>query len=71
MAPDLRWRAGNLLLAPHRLGFFLAMAVLIASGAWWALVRVSVALPYTFSPTLAHAAVMTYGFVPLFFTGFL
>lgn len=76
MAPDLRWRAGNLLLAPHRLGFFLAMVVLIASGAWWALVQldrvsVSVALPYTFSPTLAHAAVMTYGFVPLFFTGFL
>jgi uncharacterized protein involved in response to NO len=76
MALDHRWRASNLLLAPHRLGFFLAMAVLIASGLWWALVQidrvsVAVALPYTFSPTLAHAAVMTFGFVPLFFSGFL
>ena len=76
VALDHRWRVGNLLLAPHRLGFFLAMVVLIASGAWWVLVQldrvsVTVALPYTFSPTLAHAAVMTYGFVPLFFSGFL
>jgi uncharacterized protein involved in response to NO len=76
MALDLRWRGSNLLLAPHRLGFFLAMVVLVASGAWWALVQldrvsVIVALPYTFSPTLAHAAVMTYGFIPLFFSGFL
>jgi uncharacterized protein involved in response to NO len=76
LALDHRWRAGNLLLAPHRLGFFLAMVVLIASGLWWALVQVdrvsvSVVLPYTFSPTLAHAAVMTYGFVPLLFSGFL
>ena len=76
MALDRHWRASNLLLAPHRLGFFLAMVVLVASGSWWALVQldrvsVTVVLPYTFSPTLAHAAVMTYGFIPLFFSGFL
>jgi uncharacterized protein involved in response to NO len=75
-ALDRRWRTGNLLLAPHRLGFFLAMVVLVVSGNWWALVQidrvsVSVVLPYTFSPTLAHAAVMTFGFIPLFFSGFL
>lgn len=75
-ALDRHWRVRYLLLAPHRLGFFLAMVVLVASGVWWALVqldRVSVAvvLPYVLSPTLVHAAVMTFGFVPLFFSGFL
>lgn len=75
-ALDRHWRVRYLLLAPHRLGFFLAMVVLVASGVWWALVqldRVSVAvvLPYAISPTLVHAAVMTFGFVPLFFSGFL
>lgn len=75
-ALDRHWRIRYLLLAPHRLGFFLAMVVLVVSGVWWALVqldRVSVAvvLPYAISPTLVHAAVMTFGFVPLFFSGFL
>ena len=36
---DRRWRPRYLMLAPHRLGFFLAMVLLIASGAWWALVQ--------------------------------
>lgn len=70
------WRARHLLLAPHRLGFALAMALLLASGIWWALVLVDRAsgvagLSYAVSPTLGHAAVMTYGFIPLFFSGFL
>lgn len=74
--PDPRWRARYLLLAPHRLAFFLAMVVLVTSGAWWALVqldRVSglLALPYALSPSLAHGTVMTFGFMPLFFSGFL
>jgi uncharacterized protein involved in response to NO len=73
---DRCWHARNLLLAPHRLGFFLAMVVLATSGAWWALVqfdRVSalLALPYALSPSLVHGAVMTFGFIPLFFSGFL
>lgn len=73
---DRRWRARYLLLAPHRLGFFLAMLLLVSSGAWWALVqldRVSagLALPYALSPSLVHASVMTFGFIPLFFSGFL
>jgi uncharacterized protein involved in response to NO len=37
---DKRWRVRYLMLAPHRLGFFLAMVVLVASGGWWALVQV-------------------------------
>jgi uncharacterized protein involved in response to NO len=73
---DPRWRARHLLLAPHRLGFFLAMLVLVSSGVWWALVQLdrisnTVALPYAVSPALAHGTVMTFGFLPLFFSGFL
>lgn len=52
------------------------MVVLVTAGVWWAWVqwdRVSawVALPYALSPTLVHASVMTFGFIPLFFSGFL
>lgn len=73
---DRRWRPRYLLLAPHRLGFFLAMVLLVAAGAWWALVqfdRMSAALglSYALSPSLVHGAVMTFGFIPLFFSGFL
>ncbi|MDP1954686.1 MAG: NnrS family protein [Polaromonas sp.] len=73
---DPRWRAAHLLLAPHRLGFFLAMGVLTGAGVWWALVqldRVSglLSLPYALSPSLVHGVVMTFGFLPLFFSGFL
>jgi uncharacterized protein involved in response to NO len=75
-ALDRSWRARYLLLAPHRLGFFLAMGVLVATGAWWALVQLdrmtgSLALTYALSPSLVHGAVMTFGFIPLFFSGFL
>lgn len=70
------WRPVHLLLAPHRLGFALAVLLLLASGAWWALVQVdrvtgALGLGYVVSPSLGHAAVMTFGFIPLFFTGFL
>ena len=75
-ALDRRWRTRYLLLAPHRLGFFLAMAVLVAAGLWWALVQLDrmsgvLALSYALSPSLVHGAVMTFGFIPLFFSGFL
>lgn len=74
--PLAPWRVQHLLLAPHRLGFFLAMVVLVASGLWWALVqwdRLSglVGLHYAVSPSQVHALVMVYGFMPLFFSGFL
>ncbi len=70
------WRLSHLLLAPHRLGFFLAMGLLLASGGWWALVQLDRAtgwlgLGYAVSPTLTHAALMSLGFIPLFFAGFL
>ena len=73
---DPAWRWRHLLLAPHRLGFFLAVTVLVSAGAWWALVQLDrasalVGLSYAVSPSLAHATVMTFGFMPLFFSGFL
>ena len=73
---DLTWRWQHLLLAPHRLGFFLAVSVLFGAGGWWALVQVDrvsalLGLSYAMSPSLVHATVMTFGFMPLFFSGFL
>ena len=73
---DKRWRWQYLMLAPHRLSFFLAMVVLVASGAWWAVVQVARStggwgLHYALSPTIVHGAVMAFGFIPLFFSGFL
>lgn len=70
------WRPAHLLRAPHRLAFFLAMALLLASGLWWAAVQVdratgALGLSYAVSPTVLHAAVMSFGFMPLFFAGFL
>ncbi|MDQ3059107.1 MAG: NnrS family protein [Pseudomonadota bacterium] len=73
---DRGWRPRYLLLAPHRLGFFLAMVLLVSAGSWWALVQLdrmtgALGLPYALSPSLVHGAVMTFGFIPLFFSGFL
>ncbi|MBK6614108.1 NnrS family protein [Ottowia sp.] len=70
------WRPSMLLVAPHRLGFFLAMAVLAAASGWWVLVQASrvggaPALDHVVPPTVTHAVVMVFGFMPLFFSGFL
>jgi uncharacterized protein involved in response to NO len=74
--PSRAWHWRHLLLAPHRLGFFLAMVVLLGAGLWWAAVQLQRSgagpnLPYSVSPSLVHATVMTFGFMPLFFSGFL
>lgn len=76
MNAHLPWSLRHLLLAPHRLGFFLAMVLLCCAGLWWTLVQWDrltgvLGLPYVFSPSLVHGAVMTFGFMPLFFSGFL
>ncbi|MDD2176554.1 NnrS family protein [Acidovorax sp. D2M1] len=73
---DRHWRWRYVMLAPHRLGFLLAMVVLVTSGVWWALVQVDRStqwwgLPGALPPTLVHSAVMVFGFIPLFFSGFL
>jgi len=74
--PSRAWHWRHLLQAPHRLGFFLAMVVLLAAGFWWAAVQLQRSgagpnLAYAVSPSLVHATVMTFGFMPLFFSGFL
>ena len=73
---DRHWRMRYLLLAPHRLGFFLAMVVLVAASLWWALVQVDrtsgvLGLRAALAPSLVHSAVMVFGFMPLFFAGFM
>lgn len=73
---DRRWRGRYLLLAPHRLGFFLGVLVLILASGWWLLVQwerlyAALALPHALAPSVVHAAVMSFGFFPLFFSGFL
>lgn len=72
----MTWKLRHLMLAPHRLGFFLAMLLLSATGLWWALVQVDRmsglwGLTYALSPSLVHGAGMSFGFIPLFFSGFL
>lgn len=73
---DRHWRLRYLLLAPHRLGFFLAMVVLVAASLWWALVQVDqtsgvLGLSPALAPSQVHAVVMVFGFMPLFFAGFM
>ena len=38
--PSSRWRLSMLMVAPHRLSFFLAMLVLVAASGWWLLVHI-------------------------------
>lgn len=49
--------------------------MLAASALWWALAMLArvqgMVLPWALPPTLAHGLVMGFGFVPLFFAGFL
>ncbi len=72
---DPRWRWHRLLDAPHRLAFFAGALVLGTSALWWALVMlarsVGVTLPWQVPPATAHSLLMGYGFMPLFFCGFL
>jgi uncharacterized protein involved in response to NO len=69
------WSWQMLEAAPHRLAFFLAMVVLVGSGLWWATLQfdrvLGLGLPYQLSPSVVHSALMTFGFMPLFFAGFL
>lgn len=71
-----RWRLQWLLAAPHRLAFFAAALVFSASALWWAAVWLLALAglappPWAVSRSLAHALLMSLGFMPLFFAGFL
>lgn len=70
------WRLAALMWAPHRLGFFLGMLVLAAASLWWLAVQLDrltgwLQLAPVLSTTLVHGVVMVFGFMPLFFSGFL
>ena len=72
---DWRWHWATLGWAPHRLGFFLALVVLGAASLWWASVQAAPLAwwrvpPAALPPAVVHAAVMVFGFMPLFFAGF-
>jgi uncharacterized protein involved in response to NO len=71
----MRWRFGWLLAAPHRLGFFAGATMLAGSGLWWAIVLLARAagwaLPWALPEQQAHALLMAFGFMPMFFVGFL
>lgn len=77
LPPDASiWRAQRLLWAPHRLGFFAAACVMAAAALWWAFELVWRVLPmpalhHASIATFSHALVMSLGFLPLFFVGFL
>jgi uncharacterized protein involved in response to NO len=70
-----RWRFNHLLLAPHRLAFFMAAVMLATSAIWWAALLLARALQWPLSAVvpapLMHALLMSLGFMPLFFVGFL
>ncbi len=72
---DTTWRFRWLLVAPHRLAFFGAAVMLAVSALWWCVQLFARSLgapvPWSVSPSTAHALLMGMGFMPLFFAGFL
>lgn len=75
MLRDSRWRGARLLSAPHRLGFFAAMAMLGLTALWWVLAlgarAAGIALPWAVPPPVAHGLLFAFAFMPLFIVGFL
>jgi uncharacterized protein involved in response to NO len=70
------WKAQRLMDAPHRVAFYAGALMLALSALWWAGVTASWLVPglqirWAVPFNLAHAALMSFGFMPLFFTGFL
>ncbi len=69
------WRPIWLLAAPHRLAFFMAALMLVMSSAWWGIILVTrtlgTVLFWAVPVSAAHGLLMTMGFMPLFFAGFL
>lgn len=69
------WRLRHLLLAPHRLAFFLAAVMLATSALWWAALLLARVWQSPVSPLvpapLMHALLMSLAYMPLFFCGFL
>lgn len=74
--PAGAWRWAAVLRSPHRLGFLGGVAVVFMASLWWAwrLAGPDGAVgwsPLSWPESLIHAVVMSFGFLPLFFAGFL
>jgi uncharacterized protein involved in response to NO len=70
------WRLALLLHAPHRLAFASAIAMMTSVSLWWWMVLLNRAhgawnMNMVVPDTFVHAVLMTLGFMPLFFVGFL
>lgn len=72
---DPPWQFATLLEAPHRLAFAAGALLLALSALWWlaALVAREIAAPFAWAVPMpiAHSLLMAFGFMPLFFVGFL
>ncbi|MBP6899068.1 MAG: NnrS family protein [Burkholderiaceae bacterium] len=70
-----RARLGRLFDAPHRLGFFAGALMMALLALWWGVALLArhagLLLPWAVAPSTAHGLAMGFGFMPLFFTGFL
>ena len=69
------WRLAWLFAAPHRLCFGAAALMLASSALWWALVNLAqsagLQVRWALPPSSVHGLLMSFGFMPLFFAGFL
>ncbi|MBS0317571.1 MAG: NnrS family protein [Proteobacteria bacterium] len=73
--PALRWHASWLFTAPHRLCFFAGALMMASTSLWWCTTlilrtfqfRATWAIP----PAAAHGLLMSVGFMPFFFAGFI
>ena len=72
---DMTWRRGLLLAAPHRLAFFSGAVMMAIIALWWTAMLLSrttdLQITWNLAPGTAHAMLMSLGFMPLFFVGFL
>ncbi len=70
------WQAQRLMDAPHRVSFYAGALMLTLSALWWAGITASWLVPgvhikWAVPFNMAHAVLMSFCFMPLFFTGFL
>lgn len=74
-ASHVRWHFSTLMRAPHRLAFAAGASILAASSLWWALLlilsAVGVPVHWAVPRPIAHGVLMAFGYMPLFFVGFL
>lgn len=72
---NARWQLSTLLQAPHRLSFAAGVAILALSSLWWALLlsvsAMGVPVHWAVPRPIAHSVLMAFGYMPLFFVGFL